>query len=78
MLFRRCQLFVGAFSRLRDYDGIVLIYNPHWHVAQATISKGHVYASGNIGCDKDFKIVEGGVQGQTVRSKFRYILACLK
>ena len=35
MLFRRCQLFVGAFSRLRDYDGIVLIYNPHWHVAQA-------------------------------------------
>jgi len=33
--------------------------------SQAIVSKGHVYASGNIGCDKDFKIVEGGVQGQT-------------
>ncbi|KAF8167405.1 Endoribonuclease L-PSP, partial [Crassisporium funariophilum] len=33
--------------------------------AQAVISKGHVYASGNIGCDKDFKVVDGGVQAQT-------------
>lgn len=35
--------------------------------AQAVISKGHVYVSGNIGCTDNFEIVEGGVQGQTVR-----------
>ncbi|KAG1865735.1 Endoribonuclease L-PSP [Suillus tomentosus] len=34
--------------------------------SQAIISKGFVYVSGNIGCTKDFQIVEGGVQGQTV------------
>ncbi|KAF7982650.1 hypothetical protein HWV62_27095 [Athelia sp. TMB] len=33
--------------------------------SQAVISRGHVYASGNIGCTKDFKIVEGGVKAQT-------------
>ncbi|KAF8808051.1 Endoribonuclease L-PSP, partial [Phlegmacium glaucopus] len=33
--------------------------------SQAVISKGHVYASGNIGCDKNFKIIDGGVQEQT-------------
>lgn len=33
--------------------------------SQAIISKGFVYVSGNIGCTKDFTIVEGGVQGQT-------------
>lgn len=38
--------------------------------AQAIISKGFVYVSGNIGCTNDFQIVEGGVQGQTVSSYF--------
>jgi len=33
--------------------------------SQAVISKGHVYASGNIGCDKNFKIADGGVKEQT-------------
>ncbi|KAG0701103.1 Endoribonuclease L-PSP [Suillus ampliporus] len=33
--------------------------------SQAIISKGHVYVSGNIGCTTDFRVVEGGVQGQT-------------
>ncbi|EEB91371.1 hypothetical protein MPER_10273 [Moniliophthora perniciosa FA553] len=33
--------------------------------SQAVISKGYVYVSGNIGCDKNFKIVEGGVKAQT-------------
>ncbi|KZP20528.1 Endoribonuclease L-PSP [Athelia psychrophila] len=33
--------------------------------SQAVISGGHVYVSGNIGCTKDFKIVEGGVKAQT-------------
>ncbi|CAA7264819.1 unnamed protein product [Cyclocybe aegerita] len=33
--------------------------------SQAVVSGGRVYASGNIGCDKNFKIVEGGVQAQT-------------
>ncbi|KAF9486483.1 YjgF-like protein [Pholiota conissans] len=34
-------------------------------IAQAVVSKGIVYASGNIGCDSNFKLVEGGVQAQT-------------
>ncbi|KAF7982652.1 hypothetical protein HWV62_27099 [Athelia sp. TMB] len=33
--------------------------------SQAVISRGHVYASGNIGCTEDYKIVEGGVKVQT-------------
>ncbi|KIM47543.1 hypothetical protein M413DRAFT_202610 [Hebeloma cylindrosporum] len=33
--------------------------------SQAVVSKGQVYASGNIGCDREFKLVEGGVQAQT-------------
>ncbi|KDR85675.1 hypothetical protein GALMADRAFT_53495 [Galerina marginata CBS 339.88] len=33
--------------------------------SQAVVSNGTVYASGNIGCDRDFTIVEGGVQAQT-------------
>ncbi|EKM56533.1 uncharacterized protein PHACADRAFT_141281 [Phanerochaete carnosa HHB-10118-sp] len=34
--------------------------------SQATISKGMVYVSGNIGCNRDLKtLVEGGVQAQT-------------
>lgn len=34
--------------------------------AQATIAKGIVYCSGNIGCTNSFVVVEGGVQAQTV------------
>jgi 2-iminobutanoate/2-iminopropanoate deaminase len=34
--------------------------------SQAVISDGKVYLSGNIGCTKEFKIVEGGVKAQTV------------
>ncbi|KZV70660.1 Endoribonuclease L-PSP [Peniophora sp. CONT] len=33
--------------------------------SQASISKGFVFVSGNIGCTDDFKVVEGGVQPQT-------------
>ncbi|KAF9024133.1 Endoribonuclease L-PSP [Hymenopellis radicata] len=33
--------------------------------SQAVISRGYVYVSGNIGCTKDFKVVEGGVKAQT-------------
>ncbi|PPQ96029.1 hypothetical protein CVT25_013891 [Psilocybe cyanescens] len=33
--------------------------------SQATISGDRVYVSGNIGCTKDFKMVEGGVQAET-------------
>ncbi|KAF8204011.1 Endoribonuclease L-PSP/chorismate mutase-like protein, partial [Pholiota molesta] len=33
--------------------------------AQAVVSKGMVYASGNIGCDNHYRLVEGGVQAQT-------------
>ncbi|TFK41882.1 Endoribonuclease L-PSP [Crucibulum laeve] len=33
--------------------------------SQAVVSRGHVYVSGNLGCTKDLKIVEGGVQAQT-------------
>ncbi|KAI0047503.1 Endoribonuclease L-PSP [Auriscalpium vulgare] len=33
--------------------------------SQAVVSRGYVYVSGNIGCDKDVKIVEGGVISQT-------------
>ncbi|KAJ7597427.1 Endoribonuclease L-PSP [Mycena floridula] len=32
--------------------------------SQAVISRGHVYLSGNIGCDSDFKVV-GDVRAQT-------------
>ncbi|KAF8640792.1 hypothetical protein AX17_000441 [Amanita inopinata Kibby_2008] len=34
--------------------------------SQAVISKGHIFVSGNIGCDKNFNVVPGGVQVQTV------------
>ncbi|KAF8921897.1 Endoribonuclease L-PSP [Mucidula mucida] len=33
--------------------------------SQAVISRGYVYVSGNIGCTKEFKVVEGGVKAQT-------------
>ncbi|TFK37918.1 Endoribonuclease L-PSP [Crucibulum laeve] len=33
--------------------------------SQATISRGYVYASGNIGCTKEFKLVEGGIRAET-------------
>ncbi|KJA15268.1 hypothetical protein HYPSUDRAFT_149290 [Hypholoma sublateritium FD-334 SS-4] len=33
--------------------------------SQAATSDGHVYVSGNIGCTKDFKLVEGGIQAET-------------
>ncbi|KAJ6597222.1 Endoribonuclease L-PSP [Mycena vulgaris] len=36
--------------------------------SQATVAKGIVYCSGNIGCTNDFVIVEGGVQAQTRRA----------
>ncbi|KAF7322475.1 YjgF-like protein [Mycena chlorophos] len=32
---------------------------------QAAVSNGVVYVSGNIGCDRDFKVVEGGIKAQT-------------
>jgi hypothetical protein len=34
--------------------------------AQAVITNGFIYLSGNLGCDKDSKLVEGGVQAETV------------
>lgn len=43
--------------------------------SQAVISRGHVYASGNIGCTEDYKIVEGGVKVQTVRFYTHYQLS---
>ncbi|KAJ6525752.1 Endoribonuclease L-PSP [Mycena capillaripes] len=36
--------------------------------SQATVAKGIVYCSGNIGCTNDFVVVEGGVQAQTRRA----------
>ncbi|KIJ44803.1 hypothetical protein M422DRAFT_167709, partial [Sphaerobolus stellatus SS14] len=45
--------------------------------AQAIISRGMVYVSGNIGCDKEFKIVPGGVQAQT-RAALNNISSLLK
>ncbi|KAF9531882.1 Endoribonuclease L-PSP [Crepidotus variabilis] len=33
--------------------------------SQAVVSKGMVYASGNIGCTKELMVVAGGVQAQT-------------
>jgi len=45
--------------------------------SQAVISKGYVYVSGNIGCDKEFKLVEGGVQAQT-RAALNNISVVLK
>ncbi|KAF7792435.1 hypothetical protein EIP86_003472 [Pleurotus ostreatoroseus] len=42
--------------------------------SQATISKGQVYVSGNIGCKPDLKtLVEGGVQAQTVGTRIYHI-----
>jgi 2-iminobutanoate/2-iminopropanoate deaminase len=38
--------------------------------SQGIISQGkHVFLSGNLGLTKDMKIVEGGVQAQTVRGR---------
>ncbi|KAJ7085770.1 Endoribonuclease L-PSP [Mycena belliarum] len=36
--------------------------------SQATVAKGIVYCSGNIGCTNEFIVVEGGVQAQTRRA----------
>ncbi|KAF9451412.1 YjgF-like protein [Macrolepiota fuliginosa MF-IS2] len=33
--------------------------------SQAVISKGFVYLSGNIGCDNNLKVVEGGIVAET-------------
>ncbi|KAI5992057.1 Endoribonuclease L-PSP, partial [Pisolithus marmoratus] len=33
--------------------------------SQAVKSRGHVYVSGCIGCDSEYLVVEGGIQGQT-------------
>jgi len=33
------------------------------------VNNGTVYASGNIGMTRDMKVVEGGVQAQTVRDR---------
>jgi len=34
-------------------------------IAQAIISKGFVFLSGNVGCDRNLKLAEGGVQAET-------------
>ena len=39
-------------------------------LAQAIISGKTIYVSGSIGITRDMKLVEGGVQAQTVRSLF--------
>lgn len=44
------------------------------------VSKGRVYASGSIGCDKELKLVEGGIQAQTVGGSLnmsKFGLMCL-
>lgn len=48
---------------------------PVWPVwSKAVKSRGMVYVAGNIGCNPDVKtLVEGGIQGQTVRSKLRRV-----
>ncbi|KZT20117.1 YjgF-like protein [Neolentinus lepideus HHB14362 ss-1] len=33
--------------------------------SQAMVSDGKVYASGSVGCDKDFKLTPGGIKPQT-------------
>lgn len=48
--------------------------------SQASISRGMVYVSGNIGCNRDLKtLVEGGIQAQTVilRSSFLHWMVSL-
>ncbi|KAJ6537317.1 Endoribonuclease L-PSP [Mycena sp. CBHHK59/15] len=36
--------------------------------SQATVARGVVYCSGNIGCTNEFVVVEGGIQAQTRRA----------
>ncbi|THV01427.1 Endoribonuclease L-PSP [Dendrothele bispora CBS 962.96] len=45
--------------------------------SQAVISRGYVFVSGNIGCDKDLKLVDGGVQAQA-RAALENIAVVLK
>ncbi|KAG6845376.1 hypothetical protein H0H87_010485 [Tephrocybe sp. NHM501043] len=45
--------------------------------SQAVISKGNVYVSGNIGCTKELKLVEGGIRAQT-RAALENIAIVLK
>lgn len=40
------------------------------------VSKGFVYISGNIGCDRNFKVVEGGAQAETVSYPPRWMPGC--
>lgn len=41
-------------------------YLTFFMVAHAIKSDGKVYVSGSIGCDKEWKLIPGGVQEQTV------------
>ncbi|KXN88883.1 Enamine/imine deaminase [Leucoagaricus sp. SymC.cos] len=34
--------------------------------SQAIISKGFVFVAGNVGCDRNLKLVEGGIKAETV------------
>ncbi|KAJ3522821.1 hypothetical protein NMY22_g11724 [Coprinellus aureogranulatus] len=45
--------------------------------SQATVSKGFVFASGNIGITRDWKLVEGGIKEQT-RAALRNLEVVLK
>ncbi|EIN06386.1 YjgF-like protein [Punctularia strigosozonata HHB-11173 SS5] len=45
--------------------------------SQAVKSKGHVFLSGNIGCDANLKLADGGVQGQT-KAALENIIKVLK
>ncbi|KAG6849976.1 hypothetical protein H0H93_002978 [Arthromyces matolae] len=61
-------------------DNLIAFIEPRYgneNYPQAVISKGNVYVSGNIGCTKDFKLVEGGVQPQT-RAALENIAVVLK
>ena len=62
MLFRPCLSSVSEVQVILETIEI----NQERNSGQASISKGFVFVSGNIGCTNDFKVVEGGVQPQTV------------
>lgn len=50
----------------RDLEVKMLKSGPLTCKAHSCISDGKVYVSGTIGCNKEFKIVSGGIKAQTV------------
>ncbi|KAF5368331.1 hypothetical protein D9758_002154 [Tetrapyrgos nigripes] len=68
---KRHQVMAPSIVHTEDANPVLPVFS------QAVISRGYVYVSGNIGCDKNFKLVEGGIKAET-RTALENIAVVLK